>query len=72
MSTASNNDTLSALSLRLPLQTTHQLPVSQLKIEKIQSLDIFKAKGLDLSSLRPAVKLGEFVHYKPLPFHGKL
>jgi len=58
------NDTFNAISFQSGGISYKKVPVSALKIEKIGSIDFFKSKNLDFSSLQPGVKLNNLVIYK--------
>ena len=43
------------------------LPASNITVQKIRSLDEWKAMNLDLKSLRPAVLKGQKIIFMPFP-----
>jgi hypothetical protein len=58
MSTLSANDSKTALGIQLPPSTVKSYATGTFKVEKVSSLDDFKAKIMGMRSLKPAVLVG--------------
>lgn len=58
MSTVAASDANCALGAHLPPPALKAYPAGTFKVEKVGSLDDFKAKFIGLRSLRPAVLVG--------------
>jgi len=64
MSELINRNILTTVSLKGKPITLKCVPVSSLKVEKIDSVNFSAWKLMDFSSLRPAVRIGKMVIYK--------
>lgn len=64
MADVMRSDTLNAVSLKIGAVSFKTMGVSEVKIEKIDSVDFFKSRQIAFSSLQPAVQLNNLIIYK--------
>ena len=64
MSDLMRKDTLTTVSSKDKANTFNIVPVSALRVQKIDSADFSAWKLADFSSFRPAVRIGQIVVYK--------